>query len=76
MNDVNDMMIYKGYPGSVHYSDNDGVFFGKIEHIKSLISFEGTELRSLRQGFEEAVDDYLDLCQDENIEPELPYQRK
>ena len=70
---MNDMMTYKGYLGSVHYSDNDQVFFGKIEYIKNLINFEGTDVKTLRQSFEEAVDDYLDLCREESIEPELPF---
>jgi predicted HicB family RNase H-like nuclease len=33
---MKDMMCYKGYLGSVHYSDEDQVFLGKIEYIKSL----------------------------------------
>ena len=72
---MKEMMSYKGYLGSIHYSDDDQVFFGKIEYIKSLINFEGTDLESLRQAFEEAVDDYLELCHEENIEPELPFTR-
>ena len=59
--------------GSVHYSDDDQLFFGKIEYIESLINFEGMNLESLRQAFEEAVDDYLELCREENIEPELSF---
>jgi predicted HicB family RNase H-like nuclease len=70
---MKDIMSYKGYMGSVHYSDDDRVFFGKIEYIESLINFEGMNLESLRQAFEEAVDDYLELCREENIEQELPF---
>ena len=32
---MTDMMEYKGYYGSVHYSDEDRCFFGKIEHISA-----------------------------------------
>lgn len=69
---MNDMVKYKGYIGSVHYSDEDQVFFGKLEYIKSLVNYEGTDVKSLKQSFEEAVDDYLDLCRQEGIEPEQP----
>ena len=67
---MNDMVKYKGYIGSVHYSDEDQVFFGKLEYIKSLVNYEGTDVKSLKQSFEEAIDDYLDLCRQEGIEPE------
>ncbi len=71
---MKDMMMYKGYVGSVHYSDDDHVFFGKLEYIKSLVNYEGTDVTSLRQSFEEAVADYLHLCAQEGIEPEKPFK--
>ena len=71
---MKDMMTYKDYMGSVHYSDEDRVFYGKIEFIRSLISYEGTDVDSLRQAFEEAVDDYLELCVEEGREPERPFK--
>ena len=71
---MKDMMTYKGYTGSVHYSDDDQVFYGKIEFIRSLVSYEGTDVASLRRAFEEAVDDYLELCAAEGREPEQPFK--
>lgn len=32
---MKDMIRYKGYLGSVHYSDDDQVFYGKLEYIKA-----------------------------------------
>jgi predicted HicB family RNase H-like nuclease len=71
---MKDMIHYKGYYGSVHYSDDDQVFFGKIEYIRSLVNYEGTTVKNLRQAFKEAVDDYLELCQDEGIEPDQTFR--
>jgi len=71
---MKDMIHYKGYYGSVHYSDDDQVFFGKIEYIRSLANYEGTTVKNLRQAFKEAVDDYLELCQDEGIEPDQTFR--
>ncbi len=34
-------MGHKGYTGSVEYSDEDGIFFGKVQFIRALISYEG-----------------------------------
>jgi predicted HicB family RNase H-like nuclease len=70
---MKDTMSYKSYTGSVHYSDEDRVFYGKVEFIRSLISYEGTDVESLRSAFEEAVDDYLALCKKEGKEPDQPF---
>ena len=66
-------MTYKGYIGSVNYSDKDQVFFGKIEGINGLVNFEGESVKELTEAFHEAVDDYLAYCQDEGIEPNKSY---
>ncbi|MGR3177248.1 MAG: type II toxin-antitoxin system HicB family antitoxin [Candidatus Anammoxibacter sp.] len=71
---MKDMIHYKGYYGSVHYSDDDQVFFGKIKYIKSLVNYEGTDVTNLRQAFTEAVDDYLELCQNEGIKPDQSFR--
>jgi predicted HicB family RNase H-like nuclease len=70
---MKDTMTYQGYTGSVHYSDEDRVFYGQVEYIRSLISYEGTDVDSLRRAFEEAVDDYLDLCKKAGKAPEQPF---
>ena len=62
-------MTYKGYLGSVAYSEKDQVFFGKIEGINGLVNFEGESVKELTEAFHEAVDDYLAYCEDEGIEP-------
>lgn len=71
---MKDMMKYKEYFGSVHYSDEDRVFYGKIEFIRALVSYEGTDVESLRQVFEEVVDDYLNTCKEQGREPEKPFK--
>ena len=71
---MKDMMAYNGYFGSVHYSDDDRVFFGKLEFIRALISYEGTDVDSLKRSFEEAVDDYLEMCVQTGREPEKPFK--
>lgn len=66
-------MSYKGYIGSVNYSDKDQVFFGKIEGINGLVNFEGESVKELTAAFHEAVEDYLAYCKDEGIEPDKSY---
>jgi predicted HicB family RNase H-like nuclease len=68
------MMEHRGYHGSVHYSDDDGLFYGKVEFIRALISYEGTTAKGLRKAFEHAVDEYLDLCRRRGETPEQPFK--
>lgn len=67
-------MIYKDYIGLVHYSTEDELFFGKIERINDLISFEGSSVAELKSAFEDAVEDYLELCKLNGKEPEKTYK--
>ena len=71
---MKNMMKFKGYLGSVNYSDEDKIFYGKLEFIRSLISYEGSGVKSLNLSFEEAVEDYLELCAETNKKPEKPFK--
>lgn len=71
---MKDMMRYKNYYGSAHYSEDDRVFYGKVEFIRALVSYEGTDVQTLRKAFEEAVDDYLQACNEQGREPEEPFK--
>ena len=71
--DNNNLMKYKGYEGSIEFSETDGVYFGKVQHVDSLISYEGATQSALLDDFHRAVDDYLALCEAEHREPEVPH---
>lgn len=59
--DMKNTIEYKGYTGSIEFSESDGLFFGKVLGIRSLISYEGTNADELVADFHGAVDDYLVL---------------
>ena len=65
-------MTYKGYLGSVSFSEKDNVLFGKIEGVNALVNFEGETVKELKNAFHEAVDDYLAYCDEQGIELRLP----
>ena len=65
---------YKGYTGSVEFSEGDGIFFGKVQGIRALISYEGVGAADLLQDFRSAVDDYLSVCAEENKVPETAFK--
>jgi predicted HicB family RNase H-like nuclease len=71
---MKDLMRYKDYYGSAHFEDEDLIFYGKIEFIRAVVSYEATDAKGLKKAFEEAVDDYLDLCNKQHLEPETPFK--
>ena len=60
-------MSYKGFIGTVSFSEKDGVFFGKIEGIDGLVNFEGESVKELTDAFHEAVEDYIAYCEAEGL---------
>ena len=71
---MSNTMEYKGYLGSVEFSEADGVFFGKVLGIRALLSYEGTTAKELVEDFHGAVDDYLALCAADGTQPEKAYK--
>ena len=67
-------MEYKGYVGTVEFSEEDRLFFGKVQGIRSLISYQGTDGKELVEDFHQAVDAYLSLCAEKGVSPEIPYK--
>jgi predicted HicB family RNase H-like nuclease len=71
---MKDMIKHKGYLGTVHYNAEDRIFYGKIEFIRSLVSYEGRDADSLEASFREAVEDYLATCAELGREPEKSFK--
>jgi predicted HicB family RNase H-like nuclease len=67
-------LSYKGYFGSVEFSDEDDVFHGRIIGINDHITYEGDSVQSLRQDFISAVDEYLETCAELGKNPEKAYK--
>ena len=71
---MSNMLAHKGYFGSVQYNQEDKVFHGKIEFIRALVSYEGTDVTGLENAFKDTVDDYLGLCEEQGEKPEQPFK--
>lgn len=50
---------YRGFTGSIEYSKEDHLYYGKVLGIKDLISYEGTSKSELFLDFRGAVNDYI-----------------
>ena len=70
---MSNVIEYKGYIGSVEFSEQDIIFFGKILGIQALVSYEGKDAQSLIEDFHNAVDCYLESCKERGEEPEKAY---
>jgi predicted HicB family RNase H-like nuclease len=71
---MKDVIIYKGFIGSVHFASEDRVFYGKVEGINDLISFEGSTVDELEEGFKYMVDAHIKDCNKKNIPIEKSYK--
>ena len=65
---------YKGYQGSVEYSDEDSLFYGRIIGINDCITYDGCTVDELRKNFQDAVEDYFIICEELGKEPEKAYK--
>jgi predicted HicB family RNase H-like nuclease len=59
----NNLLSYKGFYGSVNFSAADEVFYGKLEGVDDLVSFEGTSVKELKTNFKLSVEDYIVFCE-------------
>lgn len=59
---MTDKLRFKDFIGSVHFSSEDEVFYGRIEGINDLVTFEGSTVSKLKKAFKDAVTDYIELC--------------
>jgi len=71
---MKDVLNYRGFIGSVHFSADDSIFYGKIEGVTDLVTFEGETVKELTDAFHYMVDEHIKDCEAENIAPEKSYK--
>ena len=71
---MKDRIKYKGFIGSVHYASEDRVFYGKVEGVNDLITFEGSTVNELEEGFQYMVNEHIKDCTTKNIPLERSYK--
>jgi len=69
-----DILQYKGYYATIHFSAEDEVFFGKVIGINDLVNFEADSVKGLKKAFKDAVEDYQETCRSMGREPEKTYK--
>ena len=61
---MKNVLEHKSYTGLVEFINTDETFFGKLEGVNDLITFEGTTVNELKKSFITAVKDYKSLCKE------------
>ena len=71
---ADDLLKYKGYYGSIHFDIEHKCFYGKVEFIRDLITYEAHYADSLVNNFQSALDDYLEDCKAQSKAPDTPFK--
>ena len=66
-------MKYKGYTGVYEVDPDEGMLHGHIDGIEDIITFVADNLEDLEREFRISVDDYLEWCARDGVEPNRPY---
>jgi predicted HicB family RNase H-like nuclease len=67
---------HKGYYGSVEYSAEDDVLHGRVLNINDIVIYEGRTVTEIKQSFVEAVEGYLEMCEELGRGPDRPASGK
>lgn len=70
---MSNYLEYKGYLGTVEYSSEDELLFGKVQFVDSLLAYDGKSANEIKHSFQEAIDSYLEFCKEVGKSPEKSY---
>ncbi len=71
---MSNLMEYKGYHGKVEYSGDEKLFVGRVIDIDGTITFTGASINELEQAMHNAVDGYVEWCQQIGKQPAREYK--
>lgn len=71
---MKNILKYKGFIGSVNFSAEDRAFYGKIEGVNDLVTFEGTTVDELEEAFKYMVEEHIQDCEQEGKPAEKSYK--
>ena len=70
------MIEYKGYIGVVEFDDKAKIFHGDVINTRDVITFQGTSVDEIETSFRDSINDYLEWCEKDGVNPEKPYSVK
>ena len=67
------MIEYKGYTATVEYDPDEESFRGRVANVRDVISFYGRSVEDLKRQMKASIDDYLEFCAEQGVEPAKPF---
>lgn len=69
------MMKYKGYVAAVELDETVGLLHGWVVNSGPypIATFEATDVDGIRREFERSIDEYLESCKEDGVEPKKPF---
>ena len=68
------ILEYKGYHTKIEFDMETCTLRGKIEGINDLVNFESSDTSKIEKEFHDAVDDYLEFCEEVGKDPDKEYR--
>lgn len=65
-------MEHRGYTGTVRYSDEERIYYGWVEAIEDMVTYEAMYGDRLEEVFRDAVDTYIETMRSCEEEPAHP----
>ena len=56
--------FYKGFMSAPQWSEEDGLWYGKIDNVRDLVSYEGGDISEALRRFVNSVEDYVAFMND------------
>jgi predicted HicB family RNase H-like nuclease len=73
---LKNVLEYQGLTAKIGLDTHAQIFRGEVIGVRTSLHFEGRTYDELVRCFEQAVDDYLEFCQEQGITPEKTWKGK
>ena len=72
------MMEYKGYAAEVELDESVGRLHGRVVNSGPypIATLEAIDVEGIRSEFHRSIDEYLESCQEDGVEPRKPFSGK
>lgn len=67
------MMKHKGYIANIEFDNEDRIFVGRLLGIEDVVTFHGESVSELEAAFHDAVEHYLEVCEQTGRPAQKPY---
>ncbi len=71
---ANKVLEYKGYQAEIEFDYEDSTLYGKVLDIEDHILFEIDNPQEAQQQFEETIEDYIFMCEENGKKPCKPFK--